>query len=98
MNNMVKIFRTKTMLLVVPEQVLRVLFWFYYGLPEPGKEQSIKTDNCIIYEFDTDNIPQEIRDFTPLTDKSDSGDSQGDPDRLLSQSEIDALIAELSGG
>jgi broad specificity phosphatase PhoE len=98
MNNMVKIFRTKTMLLVVSEHILRVLFWFFYGLPEFGKEQIVEITNGTIYEFETDNIPSEIKDFKPLSDSVDSGDSQGAPDRLLSQAEIDALIAELSGG
>jgi len=96
MNNMVKIFRTKTMLLVVPEHVLRVMYWFFTGLPELGKERSIETANCKIYEFDTDEIPPEIRDYQPPVDQpEDSGD---DPGRLLSQAEIDALIAELAGG
>jgi len=97
MNNMVKIFRTKTMLLIVPEHVLRVLYWFFTGLPEPGRERSIEVSNCKIYEFDTDDIPPEIKDYQPAVDlPGESGDD--DPGRLLSQSEIDALIAELAGG
>jgi len=97
MNNMVKIFRTKTMLLVVPEHVYRVLFWFFNGLPQSGKEHDIKTENCQIHEFDTDNIPPEIKDYSPAADiPTDDGDGGGDdPSRLLSQSEIDSLIAEL---
>jgi len=100
MNNMVKIFRTKTMLLVVPEHVLRVLFWFFNGLPEMGKEHVVDADNCKAFEFDTDNIPPEIRDFTPFVDEPEASSDadSGSADRLLSQSEIDALIAELSGG
>ena len=96
MNNMVKIFRTKTMLLVVPEHVLKVLFWFFNGLPELGKEHDIKTGNCLIYEFDTDNIPAEIKDYAPGADLPDDSDSGADDaSRLLSQTEIDALISEL---
>jgi len=99
MNNMVKIFRTKTMLLVVPEHVLRVLYWFFTGLPELGKESVIETANCKIYEFDTDDIPPEIKDYSPAVDlPGEGGGSDDDPGRLLSQSEIDALIAELAGG
>ena len=97
MNNMVKIFRTKTMLLVVPEHVLRVLYWFFTGLPEMGRERAIEISNCKLYEFDTDNIPPEIKDYQPAIDLPDES-SDDDPGRLLSQSEIDKLIAELSGG
>ena len=97
MNNMVKIFRTKTMLLVVPEHVLRVMYWFFTGLPELGKEHVLDAVNCKIFEFNTDEIPPEIKDYQPAADlPSDTGTS--DPGRLLSQSEIDALIEELSGG
>jgi len=97
MNNMVKIFRTKTMLLVVPEHVLRVLYWFFTGLPELGRESVIETANCKIYEFDTNDIPPEIKDYQPAADLPGEG-GDDDPGRLLSQSEIDALIAELAGG
>jgi len=99
MNNMVKIFRTKTMLLVVPEHVLRVMYWFFTGLPELGKEHIIDASNCKLYEFDTDDIPPEIKDYEPAVDlPGESGDADDDPGRLLSQSEIDKLIAELAGG
>ena len=98
MNNMVKIFRTKTMLLVVPEHVLRVMYWFFTGLPELGKERAIDAYNCQIYEFKTEDIPPEIRDYSPAADLPGDGGGDDDPGRLLSQSEIDALIAELAGG
>jgi len=97
MNNMVKIFRTKTMLLVVPEHVLRVMYWFFTGLPELGKEHVLDTANCKIFEFNTDDIPPEIKDYQPAADVP-ADNSADDPGRLLSQSEIDALIAELAGG
>jgi len=95
MNNMVKIFRTKTMLLVVPEHVARVLFWFFNGLPKPGKERTIEPDNCAIYEFDTDDIPQEIKDFSSVAALPVSSDGTDDPGRLLTQAEIDDLIEEI---
>lgn len=100
MNNMVKLFRTKTMLLVVPEYVLHVLFWFFNGYPKMGHEEIISVEIGKIYEFETDNIPPEIKDFTPLSLVADSDDGGGgdDPGRLLSQEEIDALIAEMMGG
>jgi len=98
MNNMVKIFRTKTMLLVVPEHVLRVMYWFFTGLPELGKERAIDAYNCQIYEFRTEDIPPEIRDYSPAADLPGDGGGDDDPGRLLSQNEIDALIAELAGG
>ena len=49
------------------------------------------------FEFDTDDIPAEITDYQPtvIPEPSSGGD---DPGRLLSQTEIDALIAELTGG
>ena len=96
MNTMVKIFRSKTMLLVVPEHVLRVLYWFFTGLPEMGHERVIDATNCKVYEFDTDDIPPEIKDYQPAPDAPVNADD--DPGRLLSQAEIDALIAELAGG
>lgn len=101
MNNMVKIFRTKTMLLVVPEHVLRVLFWFFNGLPQPGNEQTIDVAFCHIHEFDTDNIPPEIKNPSPdmfADAPAVTEDTNDDPGRLLTQAEIDALIAELMGG
>ena len=100
MNNMVKIFRSKTMLLVVPEHVLRVMYWFFTGLPELGKEHVIDASNGKLYEFDTDDIPSEIKDYQPAADLpgDGGGGSDDDPGRLLSQSEIDALIAELASG
>jgi len=98
MNNMVKIFKTKTMLLVVPEHVLRVLYWFFNGLPESGKEHTIDVKYCEIYEFDTDDIPQEIKDFEAAVDLPEDSGGDDNPDRLLSQDEIDKLIAELAGG
>jgi len=97
MNNMVKIFRTKTMLLVVPEYILRVLFWFFNGLPQAGKETNINLNETTVYEFETNEIPQEIKDYEPVSglqnSSSDDGDDTG---RLLNQSEIDALIAKLT--
>jgi len=98
MNNMVKIFRTKTMLLVVPEHVLKLLYWFFTGLPEPGKEQMVNASHCEIHEFDTDNIPPEIKDYEPVVDLPEESGGDENPDRLLSQEEIDRLIAELAGG
>lgn len=99
MNNMVKIFRAKTMLLIVPEHVLRVLFWFFNGLPKSGTESIINPEHCVIYEFDTDDIPPEIKDYQPADASSDgSGGGSDDLGRLLSQAEIDAIIAELTAG
>jgi len=95
MNNMVKIFRTKTMLLVVPEHVLRVMYWFFTGLPELGKEHVIEAVNCKYFEFDTNEIPPDIKDYQPAVELP-SADNGRDPGRLLSQAEIDALIAELA--
>jgi hypothetical protein len=72
------------------------MYWFFTGLPEFGKEYIIDASNCKLYEFDTDNIPVEIKDYQPVSNTAAEDDS--DPGRLLSQAEIDALIAELSGG
>jgi len=97
MNNMVKIFRTKTMLLVVPEHILGILFWFFNGLPQLGKESAIDAANCAVFEFDTDDIPQEIKEYQPVSASSGgSGGGGDDAGRLLSQAEIDALIAEIT--
>jgi len=101
MNNMVKIFKAKTMLLVVSEHILPILFWFFKGLPQDGKESSITISDSelSVFEFDTDDIPQEIKDYQPVGNSdSPSGGGGDDSGRLLSQSEIDALIAEMSGG
>ena len=98
MNNMMKIFRTKTMLLVVPEQVLKILNWYFTGLPEAGKEKVVKISNCEFLEFETDDIPQAIKDFEAVADVPEDSGGEENPDRLLSQEEIDKLIAELGGG
>jgi len=97
MNNMVKIFRTKTMLLVVPEHILSVLYWFFNGLPKLGKEHDVDASNCKVYEFDTDDIPEEIKDYQPVAALPEVSHDDN-PDRLLSQDEINKLIAELTGG
>jgi len=99
-NNMVRLFRTKTMLLVVPNNVLETLFWFFNGLPDVNQEKVPEYDHGIIYEFETENIPEQMKDFQAVLDKikaEETGDA-GNSSRLLSQSEIDALIAEISGG
>jgi len=98
-NNMVRLFRTKTMLLVVPNNVLEVLFWFFGGLPDAGQEKIPEYAHDTIYEFETDDIPAEMKDFMTVLDKikaEETGEA-GSSSRLLSQSEIDALIAEISG-
>jgi len=97
MNNMVKIFRNKTMLLVVPEHIYKILYWFFTGLPQSGKEHIIEVSNCALHEFETDDIPQEIKDYEPAAEVVVEVKSN-DPGRLLSQTEIDAIIEELSGG
>jgi len=96
-NNMVKLmFRGKTVLLVVPSHVLRVLFWYFRGLPETGKEVIIETEISVVYEFDSDDIPPEMLDFQSILDKlGTGGDGKGGADRVLSQNEIDSLIAEM---
>ena len=44
----------KTMLLVAHGHVLRVLYWYFHGIPAQGEEETmIRTDNCALYEFDT---------------------------------------------
>jgi len=98
MNNMIKIFKTKTMLLIVPEHVLDVMFWFYTGLPKPGKEHKTEKNPLMVYEFDTDDIPPDIIDYQSVANIPDPISTDNDPGRLLSQSEIDALIAEITGG
>ena len=96
MNNMVKIFRTKTMLLVVPEQVAIVLYWFFNGLPEFGKEYILAAEAGKVYEFDTDTIPDGIKNYNPAITTLEK--AEDDPGRLLSQDEIDALVSELTSG
>ena len=50
------------------------------------------------YEFDTDDIPADVTDHQPAVTVPEPSSGGGDPGRLLSQDEIDALIAELTGG
>jgi len=50
------------------------------------------------FEFSTDDIPAEIPDYQPAVISSEPSSGGDDPGRLLSQTEIDALIAELTGG
>jgi len=99
-NNMVKLaFKGKTVLLVVSEHVLRVLFWYFYGLPEAGQEQIIEIDPRSIYEFESDEVPPEMKDFQLILDQLNSDDGgKGSSDRVLSQSEIDRLMAEMMSG
>jgi len=50
------------------------------------------------FQFDTDDIPAEITDYQPAVIIPEPSSGGADPGRLLSQDEIDALIAELTGG
>jgi len=98
MNNMMKlVFKEKTVLLVVPSHVLRVLFWYFFGLPEAGKESIPKTDSRLVYEFETNSIPPAMLDSLTIVSKLNPGNDQesGGFDRVLSQQEIDKLIAEM---
>ena len=50
------------------------------------------------FQSDTDDIPAETTDYQPVVIVPEPSSGGNDPGRLLSQSEIDALIAELTGG
>ena len=50
------------------------------------------------FEFATDDIPAEITDYQSAVIIPEPISGGDDPGRLLSQTEIDALIAELTGG
>ena len=97
LNNMLKIFRGKTILLVVPDQVLTVLFWYFKGLPVVGNEHSVEVKNGVIYEFETDDIPEEMKDNQTITEKINpsGGDGANNAERVLSQDEIDMLINKI---
>jgi len=99
LNNMLKlVFKGKTVLLVVSGNVLMVLYWYFKGLPEAGKEYSINTDVSVIHEFETDEIPPDMLDSQTIMGKLISGNAQGsgNADRVLSQPEIDTLIDEMA--
>ena len=86
------------MLLVVPNNVMDTLFWFFYGLPDAGQEKIPDYQHDIIYEFETEDIPAEMKDFMTILDKikaEETGEA-GTSSKLLSQNEIDALIAEIT--
>ena len=42
-----------SILLVVHGHILRTIYWYFNGIPAPGEEESIITENCALYEFDT---------------------------------------------
>jgi len=91
LSNVTKLFKARTVLLVVPKNVLIIISWYFSGLPAPGKELALDSDGCIFHEFDTETIPPEMLDYQTLID-----DQKADNvDRVLSQNEIDALIANL---
>jgi len=97
MNNMMKlVFKGKTALLVVSSNVLRVLFYYFHGLPEAGKDTIRELDICEVYEFDTDEIPPEMLDSQAIISKLNPENNQGSPDRVLSQQEIDKIIADIA--
>ena len=95
MNNMVRVFKGKTLLLVVSGNVLKVLHWYFNGLPESGKEHDIEASNCIVYEFDVDKILPEMCNFQAIADKAESDKDDGKGSRVLTQQEIDDLISEI---
>jgi len=99
MNNMMKlVFKGKTVLLVVSGNVLRVLFWYFTGLPEAGKEIITETGIGEVYEFDTEEIPPEMLDSQMILGMLNPGNDQGggNADRVLSQPEINDLIEEIA--
>ena len=99
MNNMMKlVFKGKTVLLVVSDNVLKVLFWYFTGLPEAGKEIIPETGIGEVYEFDSEKIPPDMLDSQSILSKLEPGSHQGDDhsDRVLSQPEIDDLIDEIA--
>jgi len=44
--------RDGTVLIVTHGHVIRTIYWYFNGLPEPGNELAIATENCAVYEFD----------------------------------------------
>ena len=56
-------------LFVVHSHVLHAMHWYFNGLPEEGSETVIETENSGFYEFDTDNIPQRMRDYQIILDR-----------------------------
>jgi probable phosphoglycerate mutase len=60
-----ELFHGKTLLLVVHDQVLRALYWYFHGIPKPGEETHIETENCTLYEFDTMIGAEEGYDYEP---------------------------------
>ncbi|MCL2226192.1 MAG: histidine phosphatase family protein [Oscillospiraceae bacterium] len=97
MTDVVEIFKGMTILLIVPGNVLRTLFWYFEGLPDYNKDPFFKYDFATLYEFDTDKMPQETMDFDALISKLDPEGKAGKihRDAVLSQSEIDSLINEM---
>ena len=98
MNNMMKLaLKGKTPLMVVSGNVLRVLSWYFKGLPEIGKETIPEAEICAVYEFDSDEIPPEMLDPQMIIGKLDPSNNQGggNADRVLTQPEIDTLIATM---
>jgi len=93
LNNVFKLFKARTILMIVPEYVLMVIRWHFNGLPKPGEELVIDTDDCIYHELDTETIPPEMVDYQSLF--SEQGDADN-ADRVLSQDEIDALIRKIA--
>ena len=94
MNSMVQLFHNKTLLMVVPPNVLRILFWYFTGLPEYGKSTLEKYEPGMIYEFDTDSMPAEMSNYAAIMNKLDPAGS-GYRSRVLVQDEIDSVIDEM---
>ena len=90
------LFKGKTVLLVVSENVLKTLFWFFNGLLDEGKEQTINTKIGEIYEFETDDMSPDMLDTRAVMSMlTPSKQGKENPDRVLSQEEIDKLINSL---
>ena len=97
-NNMVKLlFKGKTVLIIANRHVLKVLFWYFTGLPEAGKETVAETEHCVIYEFDTENIPPEMMDSQSVLSRINPSGKPGkrNKDRILTQPEIDDIVEEI---
>jgi broad specificity phosphatase PhoE len=77
-----RFYDKKAILFVVHGHVLRTMYWYFNGLPKVSRilgrtfkglpavgEEVIETDNCGLYEFDTDKIPPGMKEYQIILDR-----------------------------
>ena len=69
LDNVIKKYRGKNILLCTHSHVIRPIIWYFNGLPTKENEEDITTANCAFYEFEV--TPEQIARVADTIDESE---------------------------